>query len=624
MLARTATRTRRLRRDRKKWPSASDPRAPYPTIDEICATGAYFLPQDRKLVRRHVESVDLQDERHGRRRLTIDLALPRDPEAAIAASENGYRFYIPIALMQKSPPTTNIDLVDEAEQSIPLLTRRQNARLTYAATLDMAEEVLGGTLSNELRRAIQQLIEQDGLAAELAFEYALVVIEEEHPGRLGTPRTATLETVLADFSVNSLLWVGLTGRPGARTIVKLSYEMPVELPPIPRRRPSMKKVSVVTPNAIHDFEYEDLGDGHEGSTVRRIWRRITHTLGWSPIALSIDSPYVRSCNSYHMQVQAPAGLEARSIRFAGGPEDAPAADEMQNPCSRGTAHLYLAGARTDQIAPPIIVKLGAGRRGFLSLALLSAAITSGLLWAFHARASDVSQHGIAAAVLLLVPGLLTAFAVRTQEHVLTARVLSGVRFLLLVAALISTAAAAAMSHVRPTDWSLSHTWYVYAILVSCVAGLLALSWLFSFRAVWRAGDWIGERLSSRRPLVALTFLLLLAAAGPALVGIEDSEVALAHRGAFLFGYGALIVVTGILTGLAEPIVPLRLGLAPLVLSLTVLLFLGQFLALLGVHFVPWTWHTTAEVSFFAAAGLGAALLTSEAWVAFLGGRSARA
>jgi hypothetical protein len=505
--------------------ASDDPRTPYPTLEEIGPKGAFYLPQDHKLVRRHVESVSFADESRGRRRLTLDIALPREPDVAIATSESGCRFYVPIALMAKSPPTTNIDLLDEEGRSLPLLTKEQNADLTYAALTKWAEEVLGGPLSQGLQRALEAVVrDDDDLEAQFAFEFALVAASEEHPSRIRTESAGVFETVLGDLSVNSLLWLGLTGRPGARRIVKLRYDIPVELPPIPRRRPRTMRVLVETQRATHEFTYVDPGDAQPYSTIRRVWRRLTNTLGWSPIELSVDSPYVRGAESYHMQVDAPSGLEARSIELLEDPAATVTASSSQSTVTRSSAHLYLTGVLTRTISLAVWVRLGVGRRGFISLALLSSLVTAGLLWAFWARAEELKQPGVAAAILLIVPAILATFSVRPQEHALAGRVLSGVRFLLLASALLAAAASAALIEIRPDAWSVKEAWLHYAWGASGVAGLLCISWLSSIRLVWRTGDRLTEALSRGRRFFGWSLAILLFGASVAVVGLIDVDL----------------------------------------------------------------------------------------------------
>jgi hypothetical protein len=523
------------------WPPQTDPQTPYPTLDEICETGAYYLPQDKGLVRRHVESVSFHDETVGKRRLTLDMVLPRDPAAAIAWAPDGYRFYVPLALMAKDPPTTNIDLLDEDERSLPLLNRAQNAQLTHAALARMAERVLDGELSHGLRRALEIVVSADGLEAELALEYAYLVMEDEHPGKLALPAARVFKEVLNDFSVNSLIWIGLTGRPGARRVVKFRYDIAVRFPPIPREHAYTRWVLVETSDAWHEFEYDFPGDGHPRSSFMRICNRLANTFGWAPIDLSIDSPYLRGCESYHMQVDAPPGLEIRNIRLAGELVDG-AGEEVRykTEISGPSAHLYFADARPEGFSFATVT-LRASRRGFLSLSLVAAGITTLTLWAFQARAEEArADEGVAAAILLVVPALLALFVVRPGEHALATRVFSGVRLLVLGAALFSIAAAGALIGVRPSAWTLREAWYHYAVGASVLAGLLSVSWVLALQGTWRAGSRLHQLWRSRGLYFASSLVVTIGEAAVLGVGGHEPEWVRGLKGLFAVGLGCLV------------------------------------------------------------------------------------
>src|SRR5207244_3390681 len=103
------------------------------------------------------------------------------------------------------------------------------------------------------------------------LELAYVILEREHAGILGTDAARIFQEALDDFSANSLVWVSLIGRPGARRVIKLRYDMDVELPPLIRRRPSVEHVLIRARDEEVWLENVDYGDGHPRSTVGRCW-----------------------------------------------------------------------------------------------------------------------------------------------------------------------------------------------------------------------------------------------------------------------------------------------------------------------------------------------------------------
>ena len=200
-------------------------RAPYPALEDFAEKGAYYLPQDRSLVRRHVETVTLRGERSGMRRLTVDVVLPRDTELAIAEEAEGYRFYVPIALIAKTPPTTNMDLKDEGG---PLPPAPESRAKRSADVRRPAEDGIGPDgrrATNGVRQGSQATRLRRRPSGELCARIALIWLDEHYNDRLQPKDAQAFRVLLSDFSGNSLLWIGLSGRPGARRVIKLGHDI---------------------------------------------------------------------------------------------------------------------------------------------------------------------------------------------------------------------------------------------------------------------------------------------------------------------------------------------------------------------------------------------------------------
>jgi hypothetical protein len=88
--------------------------------------GAYYFLHESNWIARHVETIQIESESSGRRRLTVDVELPTDPRAVLETHAGKALFCIPIALIAKAPPTAQIDLRDEDGRALPLLTRAEN------------------------------------------------------------------------------------------------------------------------------------------------------------------------------------------------------------------------------------------------------------------------------------------------------------------------------------------------------------------------------------------------------------------------------------------------------------------------------------------------------------------
>ena len=172
-------------------------------------------------------------------------------------------------------------------------------------------------------------------------------------------------------------------------------------------------------------------------------KRFVTIIGGAAYHVPIQTPYIRNAPSYHLQVNAPEGLETRRIellaelRQRGG---AQAADRRGTP---DCAHLYFSEARVRRMGMAI-VSLRVGRRGLLSYSLAASIVIAAMLWLFaahHGAIERPADKSASVAVLLLVPTLMLVFAIRPGEHLLATKLLSGARAMLAVLALLCVAAA---------------------------------------------------------------------------------------------------------------------------------------------------------------------------------------
>jgi hypothetical protein len=87
------------------------------------------LHEETAWMHRRVETVELLDASHVRRRVSVDFSIPETNfiEGMVRA-----RFvnYLPLALLQKRP-LVNFDVRDESGQSVPVLSKAENAELAY-------------------------------------------------------------------------------------------------------------------------------------------------------------------------------------------------------------------------------------------------------------------------------------------------------------------------------------------------------------------------------------------------------------------------------------------------------------------------------------------------------------
>ncbi len=503
----------------------------HPTLKEFGRLGAHYLLFEPSWVRRHVETISLKNLQSARRRITIDVLLPREPECVALHDGERSLYFMPVTILAKQPITSYIDFVDEADRSLPLLTRGENATVSLAAVIEAGRRLSGEEPSRPLRRAWAEVVRRDGLEAALALLVADDLLTRRHPDVKEKPRYAWFMQALRDLAANSLVWLPLRGHGGERRIVKLRYDAtagPLKLRP--QRDTTIYVEAVLEDGLTHEFELTEPGDWDPRTTLGRVANRIGNTLGLTAMSVGLTTPYIRGSNSYHLQVEAPLGLEIQRLSpftrlRRRGSRQAPSQALVEN--DGDSAHLYMSGAEVSEMQPAVI-DLHVGRRGFLSLSTLSGLLIVAMLWAYDIAAPinlANSHPEVAAAVLLVVPVLLLAFAVRLSEHPYATRMLLGVRVFMLTLGLLAVADAAAIVGVKPLGWGIHHTWFVYAVAGSIVSGVLVLGWLLALRTTKRVWDRLNSTWESRA-----SYMFCCAAAGALTcialgVGDLDAETA---------------------------------------------------------------------------------------------------
>jgi hypothetical protein len=400
-------------------------------------------------------------------------------------------FYLPIALMLKQPPASNLDMRDERDTSLPVLNRLENAEVTLTAVTKLIEDMFDPALAHEvtpfLREAVFAL---DADAAKTHVMFAITRITALRPQAQSHSDWDWLVGFLVLLSAHSISWLGLAGLPGERRVVKFVYDIEVEAPKPIRRRPHWVARSVRAEGQDGSFVVYyldwDPGDGYPHGFLTRMLKRFVTIIGGAAYHVPIQTPYIRGAPSYHLQVNAPEGLETRRIELLAVLCDS--AGERKVPIDATTpdcAHLYFSEARVRRMGMAI-VSLRVGRRGLLSYSLAASIVIAAMLWLFathHATIERPGDNSASVAVLLLVPTLMLIFAIRPGEHLLATKLLSGARAMLAVLALLCVAAAGELVGARPFGRGLGTLWRWDAELASLLALLVAVCWLLSFAMV---------------------------------------------------------------------------------------------------------------------------------------------
>ncbi len=414
-------------------------------------------------VARHVETLTIRSPLAGHRHLTIDVTLPRQGMTRSA-------WLLPLTRLGKQNATSFIDLRDGAGRVISLPTRTELGAMTCGALRSRITELGRNEREREvLDAALTTLVFSEPEHAVLGLS---VIFEAFERSNKDIPRR--LREILYQLVDNSIVWIRLVGRPGQRRVVKLAYDIQLEPPVVPARRPVVRRVRLV---------YELLIRPPEGridlrATLRRMRGRFTGRMGWDAIDLFLDEPVLQDPRSYHLEITAPGGLMIAELLLDH--------DDPRDPSqvSDGNRHLYVRFPRP-RVSDQVRIKIRAERRGFLNASAGSSLVLAALLWLFATHASSVSAQDAlapAAAVLLVAPALMAIFVSRPTESALVAAALTGVRTALGAGAVSSLTAAAALAGARLTDQA-------YPTLVACagVASVAAISigiaWLGTYHIV---------------------------------------------------------------------------------------------------------------------------------------------
>jgi hypothetical protein len=488
-----------------------------PTLQQIGLLGTRVLGPTPAWLRRHVETVTLKSLTSARRQLTIDVVLP-DADGCSFPWRDGERlYYLPIALMLKQPPASNIDMRDERDTSLPVLNRLENAEVTNTAMLallaGMFDRPLADAVAPFLREAVRAL---DADIAKAHVMFAITRMTAIRPEAQNHPDWDWLVSFLVLLSAHSLSWLGLAGLPGERRVVKFGYDIEVEAPKPIRRRARWVSRSVRAEGEDGSFVVYyldwDPGDGYPHGFLTRMLRRFVTIIGGAAYHVPIQTPYIRNTPSYHLQVNAPEGLETRRIELLA--ELCDSAGESKAPIDATTpdcAHLYFSEARVRRNGMAI-VSLRVGRRGLLSYSLAACVVIATMLWLFATHATTIARPGdysASVAVLLLVPTLMLVFAIRPGEHLLATKLLSGARAILAVEALLCVAAAGELVGARPFHRSLGTLWRWDAELASLLGLLIAVCWLLSFAMIEGLRAKLRAAFSTYSVFAAVTLSLLL-------------------------------------------------------------------------------------------------------------------
>lgn len=381
-------------------------------------------------IHRRVDEITYLDDRSIRRRISVDLTVPRGNATARADAV----MYLPIAQFAKEP-LTRFDFADTAGESIPMLTAQQNGALSVAMLRALARVPDPNLVDMIVDTYIEVLVfSVDDRAKSEAFRK--IFGDDTSIGRL-LSRFPPFVALAQELAQNFVVFLPvLHEHIGERRIIKMAFDAPERSP-----RP----------------------------------RRISQRLGWAPVEDTFDVPAAGSAASYHVEIVPPPDMRVAEGSFVGRKDGKAVVHRIVRPSGR--AHFNLSGL--DRGSLGVLRASVHAESGIFGGAALFAAICFGTLLFVRLRIKDFSKqdsYDAVVAALLAGPAIAIAYIARPSEHPIVSRFLAWVRYLAMGCAVASFAGAIVLF----AGYSVEQLDRIYLVLCAvsgiCAAGLV-MSWL---------------------------------------------------------------------------------------------------------------------------------------------------
>ncbi len=465
------------------WPASP---AGWPELAgcELCGLTMLKLVVDSPAwVIRRVEHVAFIDECTVRRRVSIDYVAPRDA-VAFRRSDGQEVRVLPLAIMRRKS-LVKFDFRSHEGHAVPLLGLRQNQAMTLAVIRAWAAATLQahdhpGVISPEIGDFLDDVVAGDQIELWRAFKLMWAAPMGSQLRLLG--KDSHFRTVL-DRLANSFVLYGLHEGPwGERRLIKFSYDEPLTLR--------------YADSTYEPYGRDGKGGGREkGESIhlsRFCWSALSSAMGFSPTRIEFPVPAAELAGSFHFEISAPPEVSiVNSVLLAGRPKPepvppttppAPAAGQDESSAvmkDRGrrrssfdaisggypTVDLHVAdvpyGARSYAH-----VEVEARATGWFATAAFSSWLASGVL-GFAAFAKP--QLGVGSTLLMSFAAGLAVLLVRQDPHRLVTRLLSKVRLLATLAAVLALAAAVVMAAPDP---GAAYAWLLALFIVGLVPTVL--------------------------------------------------------------------------------------------------------------------------------------------------------
>lgn len=404
------------------------------------------LIEDWSWVHRRVDQLRLTDETTLHRRVSVDFTLPSWAGAPYRTQDGVPVHYVPLTLLSKRE-LTHFDLRDETGRTLPLLSSRRNRQLTTAVLVAGARAALAGEFRGRPKEVPQDLLEDiwdvaHSNPADATERIRRLLHRSTHvpdDSRLWRHLLAarpSFTRLAYDLARNVVIVVPLPVRPAERRIVKYAYDHHVRLP---RTRPgsALRRLG-----ARHGRAAQAGAGEFERLPKLRLRRWVARAAAYAPKSVVVGVPAVAQARSYHAELASPDGMQITRLKlFSYRPTDKDTVARNQEVRTLQRSHVYVSGIPRG-VSGILVANLRPYRGSILRTGAIVSLFTALVIAAAAASRADLQREaGAAVALLLFVPGGLSAYVARPRDDLFASSALFGVRLLALAPGLAGFLAA---------------------------------------------------------------------------------------------------------------------------------------------------------------------------------------
>jgi hypothetical protein len=280
---------------------------------EIGREAAPIYARDQEWLFRRVETIEFVDRRSVKRTVTVDFEIPEGHRSLHRHPKRPgpkETFLVPIAMMQKWPPTMNFQMVDEHGTKLSRYRGSTTKRVNFGLLIGVIDLALGGPkekkaeqITPRLRRDLAEIVD-DPQPSQVAVARVVNELNEQledlrqttahkrckDAGESANGAAAALD-LAARLSSGSILWVAVTGPHRSDRLVTFSYQ---------------GAHLIKAPKFDEDKDHPERRAKRPGR-ASAWWNRLAISCSWRGRTMVIPLLHGGKNVRYHLNIGAPAG-----------------------------------------------------------------------------------------------------------------------------------------------------------------------------------------------------------------------------------------------------------------------------------------------------------------------------